>query len=125
MFSDVGSNHLLNARIRRKCQFISNRPNLLKNCIWTCEDCLAEFEESDVCFEEPCQLPELVNFYGCMEGVTEVCDHKLLRMESFEMQYGREYCTTIQQEGATFPTDVFFRGEVIETSFQTFMINSV
>ena len=48
-----------------------------------CEDCPAGGEEFDVGFEEPCQLPELVNYRGWMEGVLEVCDHKLLHMESF------------------------------------------
>ena len=47
------------------------------------EDCPAAGEESDVSFEEPCQLPELVNCWGWMEGVLEVRDHKLLHMESF------------------------------------------
>ena len=48
-----------------------------------CEDCPAGGEESDVGFKEPCQLPELVNYWGWMEGVLEVPDHKLLHMESF------------------------------------------
>ena len=73
---------------------------------WPCEDCPAEGEEFDVGFEEPCQRPELVSCWGCMEGVLEVCDHKLLHMESFKMQYGRKYYTTIQWEGTTLPTDV-------------------
>ena len=50
---------------------------------WPCEDCPAECEEFDVSFEEPCQLLELVNCWGWMEGVLEVRDHKLLHMESF------------------------------------------
>ena len=71
-----------------------------------CEYCPVGGEESDVGFEEPCQLPELVNYSEWMEGVLEVHDHKLLHMESFEMQYDRKYCTTIQREGSTFPNDV-------------------
>ena len=47
------------------------------------EDCPTGGEEYDVSFEEPCQLPKLVNYWGWMEGVLEVSDHKLLHMESF------------------------------------------
>ena len=47
------------------------------------EDCPTGDEESDVGFEEPCQLPELVNCCRWMGGVLEVCDHRLLHMESF------------------------------------------
>ena len=48
-----------------------------------CEDCPIGGEEYDAGFEEPGQLPELVNCWGWMEGVLEVHDHKLLHMESF------------------------------------------
>ena len=41
-----------------------------------CEDCPAGGEESDVSFEEPCQLPELVNYGGCMEGELGMASHK-------------------------------------------------
>ena len=47
------------------------------------EYCSVGDEESKVGFEEPCQLPELVNCWGSMGGVLEVCDHRLLHMESF------------------------------------------
>ena len=32
---------------------------------------------------EPCQLPELVNYGGCMEGALGVAAHKQLHMDSF------------------------------------------
>ena len=47
------------------------------------EDCPIGGEESDVGFEAPCQFPKLVNCWGWMGGVLEVCDHRLLHMESF------------------------------------------
>ena len=61
-----------------------------------CEYSCAEYEESDHGFEEPCQLLGLVICGGCMEGSLGVASHKWLHMGSFQMQYGRKYCTTIQ-----------------------------
>ena len=48
-----------------------------------CEDCPAKCEEYDLGFRELCQLCELVNYWGCMEGALGVSTHKQLHMESF------------------------------------------
>ena len=48
-----------------------------------CEDSLAECGESDHGLAEPCQIPELVNYGGCMEGALGVAAHEKLHMESF------------------------------------------
>ena len=39
--------------------------------------------ENLITVSEPCQLPELVNYGGCMEGALGVAAHKQLHMESF------------------------------------------
>ena len=48
-----------------------------------CGDCSAECEESDLGLGEPCQLPELVDYWEFMEEALVVPDHKLLHVESF------------------------------------------
>ena len=48
-----------------------------------CEYCPTKCEESDLGFIEPCQLHELVNCWGFMEGALMVPDHRLLHMDSF------------------------------------------
>ena len=86
-------NHITDLKSALRMVLIS----MLLHCDFLpCEYSLAEYEESDHDCAEPHQLLELVNYGGCMEGALGVAAHKRLHMESFKMQYGRKYCTTIQ-----------------------------
>ena len=48
-----------------------------------CEYCPVKCEEFDLSFIEPCQLTELVNYCGGMEGALAVPDHKFIHMDYF------------------------------------------